>query len=209
MNARTCDIFDENKMEDILQIYVKFTNDHAGDVGQEKHDGETEDADDVCLFLLPRLIWHWSCLKNQVSNTEEDMKKEDTERSNDCGDDDSEDDGGEAKRVVNVMADIARKIHLFAQDMIRQDWINKREDPDQAKCNLVKHFQTGNKFLFMFFIFLKLLRQTGQSSISISNILIFAAKLNRSTDGWQCWWTWRRHNMKLESLESWDDSQPR
>ena len=43
-------------MEDIFQIYVKFADDHAGGVGQEKHDGETKDADEVGLLLLPSFI---------------------------------------------------------------------------------------------------------------------------------------------------------
>ena len=117
-------------MEDIFQVNVNFTDDHAGDVGQEEHDGQTEDADEVGLFLLLGFFWNCGSVKDHIGKAEEDMKEEDTERSNDCGHDDSEDDGDEAKLVVDIMIDVAWKIHLFTKDMVCQDWINKGEEPN-------------------------------------------------------------------------------
>ena len=135
----TCNVFDKYKVEDVVQLNIDLTDNHAGDVRDQEHQSEAEDTHQVTLLLSPDVFWHRSVPQNSVGHTDHNVDEEDGNGTNDCWQNDCKEDWGKPKLVVKIVINLAGKIHLFADNVIGQDTIDKGDKPDGTQGDLVHH----------------------------------------------------------------------
>ena len=84
MVRSTSNVLEEYKVEHLSRNFdVQLTDDHAGDISYEKDECEKKDAHEISTFFVSKI---WICRlgpDNAICDAQYDVKKEDTERTND------------------------------------------------------------------------------------------------------------------------------
>ena len=172
MVRSTSNILEEYKVEHLSRNFdIQLTDDHAGDISNEKDESEKKDAHEISTFFVSK-IWIYRLGPNDaVCDAQDDVKKEDTKRTNDGRYDDSDDNRGHPEVTFDLVTDIARKVNRFTKDLLGEKRIDKSNEPNDADDTFVND---GWTLEYIFFCFRSLPKINMMISIcSIRLILLF------------------------------------
>ena len=109
----TEDILDHHEQENVVNVEVELGEDHTGDVGWEEDQGQAEDTNEI-LSLHFSCVWsEGRCLLDSVDQPEDEVDQPGHQRAGECGEDDGEEDGGEAEVAVRIVTHRAGNVHLI------------------------------------------------------------------------------------------------
>ena len=146
----TYDVFHEDKEENIANIEVELGEDHAGDVGGQEDQDQTEDAEQIFYFHFPIFLRHVSCSPDCVEDADNQVGHTGHGGATHGGQDDGQADRGDALVGRDVVAHRAGQVHLLAQELVGHQAVQQGDQPDGAQCDFVGNSQLAEMKILVF-----------------------------------------------------------
>ena len=156
----TYDILDEDKRENIVNIEVELCDDHAGDVGREEDQDESQDAEQISNFHFPVFLLAVSCSPpcsppcspHCVEEADHEVGQPGKGGAAGGGEEDGQGDGADALVGRDLVAHRAGQVNLLAEELLSQQAVQQGDQPDGAQSDFIRNAQLAEVEIALFLL---------------------------------------------------------